>query len=180
MNMQEILKDKRVWAVAGVGGIAGLVILFKNKGAGTTDSTSAAGQGIQTGTTGTGTYDSTSSDVANQLGQYQTGLQTALGQYSADQTAALKAYQDQLTGSLSGMTSGTPTIKTVTSLVPVPVKTWKASSKYSADSVARRFGISIDQLQAANPGQNVKAGILKNVSINVPVTSSNTSQFLKG
>jgi LysM repeat protein len=174
MDVQEILKNKTVWVVGGVGGVAGLVILMKNKGSGT-GSASAAGQGIQTGSTGTGVYDSTSSDVANQLGQYQTGLQTALGQYSSDQAAALKAYQDQLTGSLAGMTSGTPKAPTV-----IPVKTWKAGSTYSADSVARRFGITIDQLQAANPGNNIKAGILKNVAINVPLTSTNTSQFQKG
>lgn len=173
-DVQELLKDKRVWAVAGVGGVAGLVILMKGKSAGSGSTASAAGQGIQTAGS-TGTYDSTSSDVANQLGQYQTGLQTALGQQSADQAAALSSYQKQLTDSLAGMTSGTPKTPTV-----IPVKTWKAGSKYTADSVARRFGITVDQLQAANPGNNVKAGILKGVSINVPVSSANSSQFLKG
>lgn len=45
---------------------------------------------------------------------------------------------------------------------------FKAESNYTADSVARRFGITVDQLQALNPGRNVRAGVLRGVSINVP------------
>jgi len=178
-NFQELLKDKRTWAVVGVGGVAGLVILLKGKGApgqaSGSSASDAAGYGVQTGGSVGGAYDSTSADVANQLGQYQTGLQTALGQYSADQAAQLSGYQQTLTDSLKGLTAGQPSTPTVS-----VVKNWKAGTTYTADSVARRFGITVDQLQAANPGHNVKSGILKNVTINVPVTSTNSSQFAKG
>jgi hypothetical protein len=172
VEAQELLKDKRVWAVAGVGGVAGLVILMKGKSAGGTN-TSAAGQGVQTPQVAG--YDSTSSDVANQLGQYQTGLQTLLGQYGASQQAQLDAYQKSLTGSLSGLTSGQPTAPSV-----IQVKAWKSGNNYTADSVARRFGTTIQALTNANPGNNVSNGIAKNVTINVPVTATNTNQFLKG
>ena len=176
VDVGAMFKDKRFLTVVGIGGAAGLFIYMKNKVSGTSTSTSAAGQGIQTSTGATGTYDSTSSDVANQLGQYQTGLQTALGQYSADQAAQLSAYQTQLTNSLAGLTAGQPTSTTALSTI----KPWKAGNTYTADSVARRFGVTIDQLQAANPGSNIKPGILKNVTINVPFTATNACQFGKG
>jgi N-acetyl-anhydromuramyl-L-alanine amidase AmpD len=63
---------------------------------------------------------------------------------------------------------------------PAGTKRWTAAYTYTADSVARRFGITIDELQAANPGNNVRPGILKGVTINVPLTAANASQFLKG
>jgi LysM repeat protein len=174
-GVKEIVKDKRVWAVAGVGGVAGLVILMKGKSSGSGSTASdAAGYGVQTGGSVGGSYDSTSSDVANQLGQYQTGLQTALGQYSQAQQDQLNAYQKSLTDSLAGL-KGSPSAPNI-----VTAKSWKAGTKYTADSVARRFGITVDQLQAANPGSNIKAGILKGVTINVPVTSVNAGQFGKG
>jgi hypothetical protein len=56
-------------------------------------------------------------------------------------------------------------------------RAWKAEYRFTADSVARRFGITIDELQAANPGQNIKPGILKGVTINVPVTPTNAKAF---
>lgn len=49
-----------------------------------------------------------------------------------------------------------------------PTTTYKAASNYTADSMARKYGITIDELQALNPGRNIKAGILKGVTINVP------------
>lgn len=179
-DVQAILKDKRVWAVAGVGGVAGLVILLKGKGNATGQASDAAGYGVQTSTGSTGGYyDSTSADIANQLGQYQTGIQTALGQYSADQNAALSAYQTQLTDSLSGLTTGQPSTPTTNTVLQY-TKSWKSGSTYTLDSVARRFGVTTQALIDANAGRNVKSGIAKGATINIPITSTNSAQFNKG
>jgi len=63
---------------------------------------------------------------------------------------------------------------------PAGTKRWTAGSTYTADSVARRFGVTIDQLQAANPGNNIRPGILDGVTINVPFNPGNSLEFLRG
>lgn len=58
--------------------------------------------------------------------------------------------------------------------------TYKAATNYTADSMARKYGISIDDLQALNPGQNIKAGILKGVTINVPSAVADSTPVQTG
>jgi hypothetical protein len=73
-------------------------------------------------------------------------------------------------------------LKGVTINVPFPkgTKRWTAEYTFTADSVARRFVITIDDLQNVNP-DNIRAGILKGVTINVPLTATNAGAFvLKG
>jgi hypothetical protein len=130
LNIPPWLKSKKALAGVGAAGLLGAFVLLKNGGSGASAGGTGSGATVPTSASGSvGAYDSTSADIANQLGQYQTGLQTALGQYGAEQQAtlgqygdaqrvsigemekaqtdALKKYQDELTTGLSGLTSGT-------------------------------------------------------------------------
>jgi hypothetical protein len=186
---EKILKDKRLLMIAGVGAVAGLAVFITRGGSPAAEDT--PGYGVQTD--GVAPYDSTSADIASQLGQYQTGLQIALGEYSREQQQQLADYGDQLTESLAelktpvtdpAVTPSTPitspeTPSVISSIMPVTVKKstilpsgagWFAtgSKSYTADSIARRYQISVDMLKALNPNLHITSPSSK-IGKNLPV-----------
>jgi len=187
-SLKGLMKDKRAWAVVGVGGVAGLVVLMKRGGSGSTSAESAAGSGIQNDGSGA-FYDSTSSDVANQLGQYQTGLQTALGQYSASQQEQLNAFQKSLTDSLAGTkgtsTTGTSGASTAKSLAPGYGWFATGSNKnVTLAQLASKYGTSVDALKKLNPsytsyGANTKLPVNKPIKVRSNASAWNLAAYRK-
>jgi hypothetical protein len=162
------LKDPKAQAGIGAVAVLALFVLWRRSRSASSASSSGATTTVPTGSAGAGSpYDSTSTDIANQLGQYQTGLQTALGQSNATQQAALDAYQKQLTTDLAGLTSGTP--KTPTSTTLAPGYGWFATggTSYTPASIANRYGITTDALLSLNPTLVGKTTVPKNTPVKV-------------
>lgn len=159
------LKKNKIVLFAGVGALAGVVVLLAKSGKASTED--ATGAGLQTNDSGIAAYDSTSADVAAQLGQYQTGLQTALGEYGQVQKDQLADYGEQLTESLAGLTKGQPTAST--GLLPAGAGWFATGSKqYTAQSIANRYKISVESLKTLNPGLKITSGSTK-IGKNLPV-----------
>jgi hypothetical protein len=88
-DVQALLKDKRLWIGAGVVGIVGVFALLRKK-----PSTSAGGATTGTASGPSGTYtqgaaDTTGTDIASYLGNYQQSLQGQLTQYQQQLTDTL-------------------------------------------------------------------------------------------
>lgn len=135
LDLQAMLKDKRL--LLGMGGAAalGAFVLYRRKAATGTTSTTGAASG---GTTyaGTGQLDTTGTDVASWLGNYSASLagqNAEQRQLIADQ---LKAFGDTLAGSTSAA-------QTLSNFAPVREGT-------SLTDVAARQGLTVDQLKALN------------------------------
>ena len=167
INVKALLKDKKVLGVVGVGAALGAYTLYKKNKSGTASgaaTTTTSGTGYTTGSLGS--YDSTATDAYS-------NIQNSVDNQLAGFGQQLSNLQDQLSSlPPGGSATGTPSGTTSAAVLP-----WKAENIYTAASVANRFGISVDQLQAANPGQNVRSGVARNVTINVPVTATNASAF---
>jgi hypothetical protein len=171
--------SKNKYAVAGVIGAAGvgLYVFVKNRNKPTTadgtDATSATAlPGIySTGAGGSGSLDTTGTDVASYLSNYSASLQNQLD-----------AYQSQLTGALSGIssipTAGAPaTASVITRLGASDANALAA--KYTAPgnktwfSIAQQFfGSSATQKEAAELAHANAASQTKNPkgSIIIPTT----------
>lgn len=101
LQIPAILRDKRAQVAAGVGAVAGVVVLMRNKNANTED---AAGTATTGGTAGA--YDSSSTDAYNNL---QTSLDNQLGEFRGE----LTDLQDQLGKIPTGGTTVPPAPKPV-------------------------------------------------------------------
>ncbi len=171
MNLGSIVKDKRVLWVGGIGGLIGLGVLWSKRGAGSSSGAAAGTDAAQSGyagiPSGTGYFDSTSADIASQLGNF-----------SVDQQDALQAFGDQLTSTLEALqtvptapsttTTTTPTAPaTLAKVNPAPVrKTFKPTTQYvsvakyttksppwnsTLSGIAKHYGTSVANLLKLNP-----------------------------
>lgn len=93
MDWRQLLRNKKAVAGLAAAGVLGLIVALRRPGGGGGDgdvpSTSAG-----TGSGGVGTYDSTSTDVANQLGQFTNSVQNQLDQFSGQLEDALDALEN--------------------------------------------------------------------------------------
>ena len=145
MDVRALLHNKWALAGAGVAGVAGIVVYLRRKAAGGSTSSSTGAQSSPAYSGGVGGFDSTGTDVAAQLGQYQANTQNILDQY-----------QQQLTGALAGLsqvpagTTGTGTgPATQAQAGPQTVSIGKGSNLYD---FAAGHGTTLDQLRTLNPG----------------------------
>jgi len=152
------------WALGGLaaaGGL-GLYMLVKKRGTGSAASSAAdsTGTGTGTGVVGSGTFDSTGTDLASWLGQYQSSLQSTLQQGLQPVTDALAGLQG------SGTTTGT---SGATKVFTVPASYAKLGSA-TFDTIAHTFGLSDAQFRALNPGIANYGKVGPGSHLNVPVT----------
>jgi hypothetical protein len=163
-DLQKLLHNK--WALAGLGGAAalGLGVWYTKRGKG--GSGSASGATDTSGTsgttyTGTGTVDTSGSDIANWLGQQSGNFQTQFDAFSKQQTDFLTQLGTITGGSGSGTTGGTSGNGSKTKVYTISAADAKAG-KDTFYTIAHRLGLSGDQLKAMQaPGYSwstVKAG----------------------
>jgi len=146
MDLQAVLHNK--WALGGaaVAGTAGIVVYLRRRAAGGSSSSSSTGaQSSPAYSGGVGGFDSTGTDVAAQLGQYQANTQVILDQY-----------QKQLTDALSGLSQMQPA---TTGTGPGPAATpaqagprlVSIATGENLYQVAQGWGLNWDQFLAWNP-----------------------------
>ena len=137
MDARALLHNR--WALGGVAvaAAAGLVVFLRKRAAGGSSSTSTGAQSSPAYSGGVGGFDSTGTDVAAQLGQYQANTQVILDQY-----------QKQLTDALSGLAQ-VPAGTTGTGTGPRTVSIGVGSNLYD---FAAGNGTTLDQLRTLNPG----------------------------
>lgn len=141
MDLQGLLRDKRVLYVAGIGGAVGLYALWQRKKSGGTGPASAAGANTASGYTGVGgTFDSTGTDVAAYLGQFSGQVQNQLD-----------AWTNTLTGALSGMTPPTPTGAPPANPSP-PI--WSGPAVSPAPSASHPSFVTVVPFTSRNPPWN--------------------------
>lgn len=93
MDWRQLLRNKKAVAGLAAAGVLGLVVaLRRNSGGGVDGDVPATSAG--TGSGGVGSYDSTSTDVANQLGQFTNSVQNQLDQFQGQLEDALDALEN--------------------------------------------------------------------------------------
>ena len=166
-KLQALLRNKKaVLGLAAAGGL-GLVVALKKKSAGSSSAGSDAASSAGTGSGGVATYDSTGSDVANQLGQFSNSINNSLSDFQTTLTNSLDALQNVPTGTSNS--PGKTTKKTVTVTPPKKVtppgkkpvvakKPTAAPPRYIVKSgdnlstIAKRNRLSLTALKRLNPG----------------------------
>lgn len=132
-------------------------------------------------------YNSTSADIANQLGQYGNSITNSLSEYDQRQRDAIAKWEETLNSKLDGITNrvpGSPTAPAKPGAIPVkwrqpvggllqPGYGWFATSNkrtWTTAQVARKAGISEWALLQINPG--MKRGVIRQ---NTPVRIRNNA-----
>lgn len=91
MDLNTVLRDKKLWYGAGIAAAVGAYALYK-KSSGTGSTAAAAPADNTSSGSGIGAFDSTSTDVAQQFGTFSVNVQHQLD-----------AYGQQLTDTLNGL-----------------------------------------------------------------------------
>lgn len=154
-NLKVMLKDKKLWIGAGVAGVLGLAAFLKKGGS----SAAAAGPGgAPTGTTSAGAYGQGGGDTTG------TNIASWLSQYQASMDASNVAYQQHLTDTVTGLLGGT----SGGSLTPV-----SASAQGG-----NQLGQWLTQINSANPGLNLTSESFKTLNPSYQLAQANQYGYL--
>lgn len=161
MDWGNLLHNKWTWVTAGVGGAAGLAVLYLRRRGGASGGTSGAQTTGETAgyTSGSVGYypGSASTDFAAQLGQAEQAWQNTFDQFQSDVADQLATIPTEPTGTGTGSTpttetGGGTTTTTPPKTTPQTVKVTKGSNLY--DVLHQYFGFDsgyFQQAEAINP-----------------------------
>lgn len=166
MNLGALTKDKRLMAGVAVAGAVGLFVFLRRGGTDTGGSGSGSdeegGTSVGSGVGYLGGYDSTSADIAGQLGQYGAGLQVQLDEFAGTLQDAL----EKMTGDGTTTTPTTPSPATTDDQTtkPKPASTnkqyatvakWRKTNtpwNSTLSGIAKHYKTSVSKLLKMNPG----------------------------
>lgn len=134
-GLRNITRNRAAMAGLAVAAVVGGFVLYRNRGKASGGGSGGADvTGSAAGNT-PGLFDSTGTDIAATLGQYEAGIQTALDQYAKQQTDTLAAIQaaQNSTGNTGTGNRSTPTYHLTPGTHNFP------AGNYSLRSVAQRF-----------------------------------------
>ncbi len=94
MDWRQLLRNKKAVAGLAAAGVLGLVVALRRNSGGDGEDGDVPAKSAGTGSGGVGTYDSTSTDVANQLGQFTNSVQNQLDNFSGQLEDALDALEN--------------------------------------------------------------------------------------
>lgn len=175
VNLGSLVKDKRVLWVGGIGGLIGLGVLWSKRGtssrSGAAAGTDAAASGYAGIPSGTGYFDSTSADIASQLGNFSVDQQAALKDFGDQLTSTLEALQNVPTAPTTTTTttpttpakSNTPTGTTAVKKSATPAAQYVTVAKYTTKNapwnstlsgIAKRYGTTVANLVKLNKIKN--------------------------
>jgi hypothetical protein len=81
---QELIRNRWVWVAAGGGALVGLVVLIRRRGQSGGASSPAPEEAPGYGPSGLGYFDSSATDFAEILGQYQAGFQRMFDEFTQE------------------------------------------------------------------------------------------------
>jgi hypothetical protein len=158
MDVSKLLKDKKLLYGIGLAAVAGAAVFWQKSRSGSSTSNQS------TTYAGTGTLDTTGTDIASTLSSYSSSMLAAQEEQNKLVQEQLSSYETSLTNALSGI--GTMSSDTSTSdyrTISVPSGTWLTE-------VLRNNNLTLSDLVKYNPDINTRLSESSNAGW---VTSSN-------
>lgn len=149
MDWRGLLRNRWVWlAGAGAAAVGGVAFLARRRSAGASGGSgdsSGAGETVGYTAGGVGTFDSTATDVAAQLGQYSASLDRQFNEFRTDINEALAKLPTSTEAPVNPTTPTptTPTSTPTTMLFPAGTNVYNVSGQYGF--------ASFSDFEAANP-----------------------------
>jgi len=159
VDVQALRDPKAKWILGGAA-VVGLVVALRGRGGGggTGTGTDVAGTPVVSGG-GVGAYDSTSADIANQLGQFGVSQQTVLAEYGRSLTEALDALKQVQPKTPAPQPAKTPpatqpAAPKPTAKKPAPRYAVVGSGNLhsTVGKIMAKYGLTLGAFRTLNPG----------------------------